>query len=188
MNRRQLSEARTLLAHLVQLCGEASVRWLMPRILEAAAEFGAPSNPRRAAQLGGAADAMRERSGLSIRPSDASRRARWLPHAEAQLGHRFRIAWEAGRLLDQEHALEAAANIAQVAERRANTEARRSLSQREGQVARLLARRMSNRAIAQALALSEATVRVHVTHVLAKLGVRSRTQVAARMVGNQDSG
>jgi DNA-binding CsgD family transcriptional regulator len=55
------------------------------------------------------------------------------------------------------------------------------LTDREAEVARLVAGGASNARIAAALALSEATVKAHLTKVYAKLGVRSRTQLAVVM-------
>jgi DNA-binding NarL/FixJ family response regulator len=51
------------------------------------------------------------------------------------------------------------------------------LSERELEVTRLLARGLSNMEVARDMHLSEATVKTHVAHVLAKLGLRDRTQV-----------
>jgi NarL family two-component system response regulator LiaR len=52
------------------------------------------------------------------------------------------------------------------------------LTGREVEVLRLVARGWSNQDIASELMISEATVRTHVSHVLAKLDLTSRTQAA----------
>jgi DNA-binding CsgD family transcriptional regulator len=54
-----------------------------------------------------------------------------------------------------------------------------ALTGRERDVPRLLAAGQSNREIADALVITEGTVEVHVKHILSKLGLRSRAQVAA---------
>ena len=52
------------------------------------------------------------------------------------------------------------------------------LTKREREVYSLLAEGRSNREIARALFISEVTVKVHVRHILRKLGVRTRTEAA----------
>lgn len=52
------------------------------------------------------------------------------------------------------------------------------LTERETDVLRLLARGHSNKEIAIHLQIVEDTVKTHIRHILAKLGVRSRTQAA----------
>jgi DNA-binding CsgD family transcriptional regulator len=53
------------------------------------------------------------------------------------------------------------------------------LTEREREVAVLLAAGRSNREIASTLVISESTAEVHVKHILSKLGLKSRSQVAA---------
>ena len=59
------------------------------------------------------------------------------------------------------------------------------LSKREREVAQLVAKGMSNREIATRLYVSERTVDNHVHHILDKLGVDSRVQVATWLVRNE---
>jgi DNA-binding CsgD family transcriptional regulator/tetratricopeptide (TPR) repeat protein len=54
-----------------------------------------------------------------------------------------------------------------------------NLTRRERQVLTLLADGLSNRRIAHDLFISEKTVSVHISHILAKLGVTNRTEAAA---------
>jgi ATP/maltotriose-dependent transcriptional regulator MalT len=59
---------------------------------------------------------------------------------------------------------------------------RGELTARERQVIALIAQGLSNRAIAEALVISEKTAEVHVGNILGKLGFSSRTQAAAYAV------
>jgi DNA-binding NarL/FixJ family response regulator len=55
------------------------------------------------------------------------------------------------------------------------------LTRREKEVAALVARRLTNRQIAQELVISERTVDKHVANLLKKMNLHSRDQVAVRM-------
>ena len=95
--------------------------------------------------------------------------SRWLVDEVAALAQRARLS------LDSESAmLEAAARA--VPE---DSEDPFGLTPRERQVLALVAEGATNRQIGAALFMAEKTASVHVSRILAKLGVRSRTQAAA---------
>jgi len=60
-----------------------------------------------------------------------------------------------------------------------------TLTPRERQVAALVASGRTNRQIGRALGISEKTAEVHLHHVMSKLDVRSRAEVAAWAVAHQ---
>ena len=59
-----------------------------------------------------------------------------------------------------------------------------SLSEREGEVLRQMARGLTNKQIAQAMNISYETVKEHVQHILRKIGLTDRTQAAVWAVRN----
>lgn len=59
-----------------------------------------------------------------------------------------------------------------------------SLSERQRQVARLLAQGLSNKEIARRLDLQEITIKVYVSGIFRKLKVRNRTEAATRLMLN----
>lgn len=61
-------------------------------------------------------------------------------------------------------------------------QARFGLTRQEGRITRLLAEGWSNQEIAEKLSISAHTAKRHTEHVLHKLGVRSRAEVAIRVL------
>jgi DNA-binding CsgD family transcriptional regulator len=61
------------------------------------------------------------------------------------------------------------------------------LSPREFEVARLVGRGLTNKQIGQKLYVSERTAENHVQHILTKLGLRNRSQIAAWASGRESS-
>jgi DNA-binding NarL/FixJ family response regulator len=67
-------------------------------------------------------------------------------------------------------------------ERRAAEPMPRGITPREAEVLRLLAQGRTNPQIAQDLAVSRGTVKIHVQNIISKLGVSDRTQAAVRAI------
>jgi two-component system nitrate/nitrite response regulator NarL len=61
------------------------------------------------------------------------------------------------------------------------------LTTREDQILKLIAQGLSNKMIARKLDITEGTVKVHVKHLLKKLNLRSRVEVAVWAVNNDPS-
>ncbi len=58
-----------------------------------------------------------------------------------------------------------------------------AMTPREEQIARMIARGLTNDEIAQELALSKGTVKVHLSHLYAKAGVRTRAELVRLLLG-----
>jgi NarL family two-component system response regulator LiaR len=92
----------------------------------------------------------------------------------AELYRAIRAAHEGEALLDPAVAARLVEAIAQPA----GAAAPERLTPREREVLALIGRGLSNKRIARELGVAEKTVKTHVGHVLAKLGVTDRTQAA----------
>jgi two-component system, NarL family, response regulator LiaR len=101
----------------------------------------------------------------------------------AELHRAIRAAHVGEALLDPSVAARLVEAIAQPA----GMPAPERLTPREREVLALIGRGLSNKRIARELGVAEKTVKTHVGHVLAKLGVTDRTQ-AALYVARQDGG
>lgn len=147
-----------------------------------------PSNLRaaaQAAQLLGLAAAQRERGGGNFDPRGQVEFERSVTAARDRLGEEaFTQAWEEGRIMT----LEIASGIfgATNSEPASSTSLRGpikpdrgGLTPREYEVALLVGRGMTNAQIAARLVLSQRTVEMHSHHALQKLGLATRTQLAA---------
>jgi non-specific serine/threonine protein kinase len=147
--------------------------------LDSSAELAfAEGSAERAMRLIGAADALRETLG-SVPPSLAlASRARWMPRAEKMLGKKARALWLEGRKLSVEEAIRYAAAPRSEPPPRTAGASGSALSDRELEIARLVADGLTNDEIALRLGISRRTVDAHLDHIRTKLGVRSRVEVA----------
>jgi DNA-binding CsgD family transcriptional regulator len=159
--------------------------WGTPSSLEDLADIaGMTGQPERAARLYGAAEALREVIGVPLPPYHRSEYEREVAVTREALGEQaFADAYAAGRALPVEEAV-AEALAGTMPEESApggkpdEVPALAGLSPRELEVLSLLTAGHSNQDIADALYISLPTVKVHITHIFAKLGVDSRLAAA----------
>ncbi|MGI8825752.1 MAG: LuxR C-terminal-related transcriptional regulator [Chloroflexota bacterium] len=135
-----------------------------------------------AARLLGASEALRKAIGATVWPANAADYERTLSVVRGRLDQSaFAAEWSAGRALPLERAIEEALATDSPGEPFAD-EAGLELTPREREVAALVAQGLTNRQIGAALFITEGTARLHVKHILQKLGFTSRAQVAGWMV------
>jgi predicted ATPase/DNA-binding CsgD family transcriptional regulator len=139
--------------------------------------------PERAARLFGAADALHRAAGVTMEWPDSVTYERQRAATRGQLDTAtFAAAYDAGAALPPPQAiaegLAFAADVRAVAPGDPPAADGLGLSPREREVLRLLVEGHSNPEIAGTLYISHKTVRNHVTSILAKLGVESRTAAA----------
>jgi non-specific serine/threonine protein kinase len=138
--------------------------------------------PARAAHLFGCASSLRTSIGAAAEPFLRADNERAAATVRAHMGDE---AFAAAMAAAREQPLEAMIAFA-LAEDAASPDATPrpapllGLTPREHQVAHLLARGLTNRAIAGELVISQQTAETHVKRILAKLRVGSRSQLAAR--------
>jgi non-specific serine/threonine protein kinase len=159
-------------------------RWGMLNSLEALAWVaGSGGKLEHAALLLGAGAALSQELGITLFPYLQ------VHHDACDLVVRagldkasYRSWWERGYALGSEQVVAAALEDALPADGCAPTRVAvrdaDELSARELEVARLVASGLSNPAIAADLFVSVATVKSHVSHILSKLGLQSRVQLA----------
>jgi predicted ATPase/DNA-binding CsgD family transcriptional regulator len=158
-------------------------RWGVATSLEGLAWAAASSGRlERAALLLGAGAALWQELGNPLLPYWRAHHDGCETAASTGLGEaRFRACWEEGFALDFEQKVAAGLEDTVPVEQHPPATGQEDvfeLTARELEVARLVADGLSNRAIAAALFVSVATVKTHVSHVLQKLGLTSRTQLA----------
>ncbi|MFG1783430.1 ATP-binding protein [Rhodococcus oryzae] len=145
---------------------------------------GEQHDARRAAVLMGASDALGRTVGtVTLRfPELIANPDEFTRDISRALGvHQFEAAYREGGALDFGGAI-AFALGEQSPEEAPAVRHLASLTERELQVADLIADGLTNKDIAGRLAISPGTVNGHVEHILAKLGLSSRTKIAVLVV------
>lgn len=141
--------------------------------------------PESAAELLGAVDALIGDVHAALGPADAEGYDHCLATVKARLDAlALAAALARGRALPIDEAVSRGTAIYVHPDALTETPSARlgptasRLSRRESEVAVLVARGMTNREIAEKLVITEGTANLHVKHILTKLGLNTRTQVA----------
>jgi predicted ATPase/DNA-binding SARP family transcriptional activator/DNA-binding CsgD family transcriptional regulator len=201
-----ISVALYILAMVAHASGDDErAKTMLREGLEPAAEVGDESNVAhclqglatlaaseggvaRATRLWGAAEALLERIEATAY-AHAPERSLYLSQVSAARAELDEAAWQAawiqGRAVTTGRAIEYALLEEEVpstlvaGQRPPADEPAETLTSRELEIALLVARGLTNREIASELSLSKSTANNHVARILRKLGLRSRTQIAA---------
>jgi non-specific serine/threonine protein kinase len=179
------ARATTLYGECLELYRQTGDRQAIARCLDGLAALAASQGRlERAARLFGAGQALREAIGVSLMPPDRVEHDRGVAEARLALGEAaYQAAWAAGRALPLGEAIdEALAPLAPApptSPAAAPGPAASPLTAREREIAALIGRGLTSRAIAGALVLSERTVDNHADNIRGKLGLRSRAEIAA---------
>lgn len=132
---------------------------------------------RRAAELFAASHALLERIGVPLAPADHVVLVGDLDAVRDRLSPpEFERAWDTGLTLSTDDAVALATASDPDLETAPDRAA--ELSHREREVSALVALGLTNRRIGTELSISEKTVASHIAHIMAKLDMRSRAQIA----------
>ena len=170
------------------LCRELGDQLVASESMEGlACAAGIRGEAERAARMFGAAQALRETVGYEHAPREQALREPYVAAARSKLDEAsWKAAFAEGHGMTFEEAVEYALSAEGPAgDEHASTtllvpQTGETLTAREVEVLRLLGAGASNKEIADELVISLYTVKRHVANILRKLGVRSRTQAAAR--------
>jgi predicted ATPase/DNA-binding CsgD family transcriptional regulator len=176
-----LSQAVATLRAALACFRDLGIRRMVADCFEGlAATLAAAGSAEEALRFAGAATALRERIGapLSVRQRGALDR-RLAPALRRLSETAAEAAWQAGRSLAPERAIAEALDREPLGVVRSDTrKPANGLTAREREVAAMIARGLSNRAIAESLVISHGTAHRHVANILEKLDQHSRSQIA----------
>jgi non-specific serine/threonine protein kinase len=148
------------------------IAFVFDRLAELAS---AQAQHARALHLSGAAAKLRDQVGTRVLPTDQRDIDRCIEPSRRALGRLADAAVQVGRALSFTDAVAEAEAVAPQPDNVLTS----PLSRREGEVVILVGLGQTNRQIANSLVVSESTVATHIQHILTKLELQSRTQIAA---------
>jgi ATP/maltotriose-dependent transcriptional regulator MalT len=173
----ETATARALLREAVPQHQSVGDTWGQTLALEGLASLVAMDRPLDALRLAGAAAALRTAMQRPVAPAQQPLLGRWLAPARHSLPAREQErALAEGRALAADDAL--ALGLSLIDSPPIDAAEPGLLTPRQLEVAELLSQGLSNRQIAERLVVTERTVASHIEHILDKLDLSSRTQIA----------
>jgi DNA-binding CsgD family transcriptional regulator len=175
-----LETAGSLQHDALRVAHEIDSVLLIPAHFEALAGLaGLGGRFHESARLFGAAEAAREAHSLVRCAAEGERyQADVVRIRRALPADQFRAAWDEGRAMSLEEATSYCARGR--GERKRPSFGWGSLTPTELEVVRHVAQGLTNRDIARQLFVSRSTVKAHLAHIFAKLGVSTRAELAAQ--------
>ncbi|HSR19409.1 MAG TPA: tetratricopeptide repeat protein [Anaerolineales bacterium] len=162
---------------------QGGMAWCLEKLAQAALRV---RHPDRAVTLLGAASALRSPFHSVVDPVDRPEYDRIVSTIRTVLGEQaFEAGWRTGERLPIEDAIEyglRGMELTRAEASRIDKEQYGGVTPRELEVAILIARGRSNRAIAEAMSVGVRTVETYVSRVLGKLGLDSRVQIATWVI------
>jgi len=174
--RKWLSESLTV---RIDTGDKGGIAWCLEKLAEAS---GLEGQPDKAVSIFGAAAALRAPMGSVMDAADQPDYERILSGLRTALGEEaFATAWADGQAMVLEVAVDYALSEPQnpiVQPPPSAKEKYGGLTEREREVAALIAQGKSNREIARIMTVGVKTIETYVTRILNKLGLNSRVQIA----------
>lgn len=183
-DRGQYARALELFSESLAMARRVGDQGMIAEGLEGVAgTVGMLGNPAGVARLWGAAEALREALDLPIPAPERGFNDRMVASVAEHLdAGTFAAAWADGRGWSVEDAIQSALTLveqAEAAQHPASTDAQEPvLTERQLEIARLIAGGQTNQQIAVTLGIAPRTADTHVSAILRKLGFTSRSQVA----------
>jgi predicted ATPase/DNA-binding CsgD family transcriptional regulator len=174
-----LTAAEALAHESLALARDAGDQMGLVDALELLARLAAEQDSvREAVRLWAAAESLRNELGYAVYPAEEAPREAAIANARRPLGpDDFESTWAEGAHMSADEATAYAARGR--GERKRPSTGWASLTPSELEVARLVGQHLSNPEIGNRLFISRATVKTHLVHIFAKLGIESRSELAA---------
>jgi len=160
----------------VEISDKGGTAWCLEKLAEA--KYDQTDFPK-AAQIFGFAESLRASVGSVIDPVDQPEYQRIILGLQSVLGmDAFTAAWAEGKSMRLDDVIELALSEPVVESVLTEKEKFGGLTEREREVAVLIAEGKSNREISQAMTVGVKTIETYVTRILKKLNFDSRVQIA----------